>query len=132
MAEKKVKKHFRRTEREFREYFPLFTYNNAIGAYDFLCQRYYQKQVEYITELLRKIVVRYKDGRDSEEKDTKAVHRRCLVVGLVFEKGLLDDFLRECWTEKHAPLAYRKKRMEKWYEDYKHAYKSRYGRFSDC
>ena len=44
MTEKKVKKHFRGINLEFRKYFPLFTYNNAIGAYDFLCERGYLSQ----------------------------------------------------------------------------------------
>jgi hypothetical protein len=127
MVEKKVKKHFRDTEKEFGEYFPLFTYNNALGAYDFLCKKGYQKQAEYISELLRKIVLRYKNGRDSEPKDIKTVHRRRLVVGLVFEKNLLDDFLKECWKEEHAPFAFRKHKMEQWYDQYKYGYKPRYG-----
>ncbi len=127
MTERKVKKHFRNTEKEFRKYFPLLTYNNAIGAYDFLCQKGYQKQVDHVRNVLRQIIVKDKDGNNLKPRATQPRDRRRLIVGLIFEKDLKDDFLKECWREEHAPFAYRKHKMEEWYKHYKYGYKSRYG-----
>jgi len=109
------------TKKKFRKYFPLLTYhrgmpNEVIGAYDFLSQRGYKRQVEHVRKLLHSVQTR---------------DRRRLIVGLIFEKGLKDDFSKECWTEEHAPFEHREKRMEKWYEDYKRDYKSKYGRLLD-
>jgi hypothetical protein len=127
MAKEIKKKHFRDEERDFSKYFPLFTYNNAVGAYDFLCQKGYQKQSDYISEGLRQIIYKYKDNRESEPRKTQPRDRRKLVVGLIFEQDLLNQFLKEIWNEKHASLKYRSKRMNEWYEEYKYHYKPRYG-----
>ena len=127
VTEKRVSKHFRDEEKEFKEYFPLFTYNNALGAYDFLCQRGYQQQSDYIAEFLRIIIYKYRDGKESEPRKIRTGNRRSLVVGFIFEKGLIDNFLKEVWTKKHATLEYRIERMEKWYEEYNARYKPRYG-----
>lgn len=124
------------TEKKFRKYFPLLTYhrgmpNEIIGAYDFLSERGYKRQVDYVRNLLREIIVKGKDGNDLKPHPTRPYDRRRMIVGLIFEKARLDDFLKGCWIEEHAPLKYRNERMEKWYEDYKRGYKSRYGRFLD-
>jgi len=45
--------------------------------------------------------------------------RRLALVGLIYEQGLVDDFLQACWTQGKKNTTERRKRMDQFYRWFK-------------
>jgi hypothetical protein len=107
--------------KQFKDYFPMKDYHtqNVVGAYTWLGQRGYETEVQNI--------------RTNPNLGQPYLRRRAL-VGLIYEKSLINDFLSSCWTQGN--LTDRLKKMDEWHrllknclshvkEDRRHAYKKR-------
>jgi hypothetical protein len=77
---------------KYQDYFPLASKNDNKGAYDFLASLGYGEEVDCIK-------------REGYNPST----RRLMVVGLIYDKNLLDRFLGSIWTQ--GILNHRKDRM---------------------
>jgi hypothetical protein len=69
---------------------------SVIGAYSWLVQKGYKEEV--------------KDIKNSQNMRHTYMRRRAL-VGLIYEKSLIGDFLNTCWTRGNRSLMKRIKKM---------------------
>ena len=90
----------------FDNWFPMrdFPAEGVVGAYTWLNQRGYGSIVQEI---------RYNPGMPNKN------FRRLPLVGLIYEKSLIDEFLKTCWTQGNRSLMERQKRMDQFYRWFK-------------
>ena len=86
-------------EYKYQDYFPLALKNNIEGAYDLLSSLGYRKEVDCIKRV----------GYNTNT-------RRLMVVGLIYNKNLLDRFLSSIWTQGN--LNHLKDLMGRWNRRY--------------
>ena len=84
---------------DYTKYFPLRTTDQVMGAYDFLVDEGFGKEVDCIK-------------REGYNPNT----RRLMVVGLLYEKSLISKFLSRIWT--HGDLTYRQNFLDRYHRRY--------------
>jgi hypothetical protein len=90
---------------EFDDYFPMKDYPNegVTGAYSWLIGRGYQNLIQAI----------------QNEATFNTNSRRLLLVGLISQKGLTDEFMQTCWIQGRRNPIERQNMMYEWYERFK-------------
>ena len=83
----------------YKDYFPLASKKDVTGVYGFLTSEGYGEEVDCV-------------NREGYNTNT----RRLMIVGLIYDKKLLDKFLSSVWTQGN--LGYRKDRMGIWNRRY--------------
>jgi len=90
----------------FDDWFPMKDYpdQGVTGAYTWLTYRVSKNIIHAI--------------RNNPNMPTKNF-RRLALVGLIYEQGLVDDFLQACWTQGKKNTTERRKRMDQFYRWFK-------------
>jgi hypothetical protein len=109
------------TRNPFKNFFPMRDSTGVMGAYSFLKKHGYKAQSDRIRH---------------EDNNKEGFHRQMLVA-LLFDRqaeyqartkeSLMDEFLVQCWGDRHAPRDFRLAKLEEWRTQYQAKYAKRFG-----